>query len=120
MKQRALEYLMSGFLYGMVFGAGLAFLFLLDPIWVAGFCLGYSLLGFLLVNFIASEIEDEPSCKVCGDKGIVIYAGSVDRDDGYCELRECSSCGDGKRLGRSDVPIFSDYNPHHPHLRRVK
>lgn len=116
---QASEYVRAGFLFGFAAGLGVAGLILGATVWV---CTIIAIAGFaswaILALFIGKDVPD--SCALCGGKGITIYAGDVDRDDGYCELRNCPECGDGKRIGRSDVPIVSDYNPDHPHLRRVK
>lgn len=50
-------------------------------------------------------------CDYCKDGKVILHAGSLDADDGYCELRSCSVCSDGRRLGRSDVPIVSESSP---------
>lgn len=67
----------------------------------AGFAAGVVLMG-------AVAIGKRGPCSTCDGGRVVVYAGDLDRDDGYCELRSCPSCGDGTRLGRSDVPIITE------------
>lgn len=74
---------------------------------VAG-CFGF-VAGAVAVGLIAISSKPTP-CSTCGNSRIVVYAGDLERDEGYCELRSCPTCSDGQRLGRSDVPILSDYS----------
>jgi hypothetical protein len=54
------------------------------------------------------ESKREPDCELCKGLRVMVHAGDLDRDDGYCELRTCSLCSDDRRLGRSDQPIVSE------------
>lgn len=71
---------------------------------VAGFT-GFAL-AVVLCGLMAAASKPDV-CHTCDNGRVVVYAGDLDRDDGYCELRWCPTCCDGTRLGRSDVPIVS-------------
>jgi hypothetical protein len=77
--------------------------------------------GALVLAIFASG-DRQPECPQCHGGKVVIYAGDLERDDGYCELKMCSTCDDGRRIGRSDVPIVTAPAPQRPggHLREVQ
>lgn len=53
-------------------------------------------------------VAAESDCPGCKGSRVVVHAGSMDTDEGYCELRTCPTCSDGRRLGRSDQPIATE------------
>ena len=60
-------------------------------------------------RFLARQIEMAlDSCPTCRGARVTHYAGSMQRDEGYCELRRCPTCSDGERLGRSDLAICTE------------
>ena len=58
-------------------------------------------IGMLIGASSSAELE----CPTCEDGRVVLHAGDVERDDGFCELKLCPTCRGGERIGRSDVPI---------------
>ncbi len=73
---------------------------------VAGAATGLGV-GIVLVLLVYVWREPEV-CRTCEGDRVVVYAGDLETDEGYCELRSCPSCSSGDRLGRSDVPIVSE------------
>jgi len=60
-------------------------------------------------RFLARQVEAVISaCPTCEGDWVTVYAGSHDRDEGFCELRRCPGCSDDMRLGRSDVPMCTE------------
>lgn len=59
-------------------------------------------------RFLGSQVKAVMrACRTCRGERVTIYAGGM-QDDGYCELRRCSECSDGKRIGRSDIPAVTE------------
>lgn len=64
-----------------------------------------------LIAFLRSIADQGDICPQCHGHRVTEYAGDLQRDDGYCELRRCSTCSTGERIGRSDRPIVTESAP---------
>lgn len=59
----------------------------------------------LLERQIKAAVE---ACPTCRGRRVTHYAGNMDKDEGFYELRCCPACSTGERIGRSDIPICTE------------